>query len=235
MILKDALVFIIFIKIARCEDRDEALQMRMTSKTKNPLPYFRRIVEEVPEDSTVESHTDDSSNLVAILVNNAKAIFDDVGEFDPNSTTTTTTEQDTTTESTLYQSYSPLTTLLDQNLIEPLLEKDDIEKTLTSELLHLTKRMKSHEKSDRDMEDPDTTKKILDVFRTTSAQKKVTSEEKPDRDNIEEGKIFIEESKNSNDEDEIQPASANSSSSFRSCISCNNVFAENCDFPDNKM
>lgn len=67
-------------------------------KSKQPLPFFRRQVEEVYEDNSVESNTDDPrSKLIAFLIENVKEVFKDsdinlLNEFAESLEPTTTAE-----------------------------------------------------------------------------------------------------------------------------------------------
>lgn len=50
-------------------------------KSKNPLPYFRRQVEEIADDIPVERVTEDSrGKLLSLFVKNVKEIFNDIGD-----------------------------------------------------------------------------------------------------------------------------------------------------------
>lgn len=211
MIIKEAILVLIFANIAKCKH-----DIKEASKSKNPLPYFRRQVEGLAEGSTVEPHTDDlSSNLVSFLVKNAKEIFDDINDGnevielstaslttdDFKATKPITREVTTITLAVLPYDNLSLTTLLDRNLIEPLTNEEDIEKTLRSELMHLTKELKTYEKSDINLLNMD------DAVVLTSISSYVL--ETTEQSDLSEPK--------------------------RSCIFCNNIMSENCNDPQNKL
>lgn len=212
MRIREAILLLFFIKIANCEHDDKA-----PPKSKHPLPYFRRQVEGIEEDSTLEPHTNDiSSNLVSFLVKNAKEIFDvynDANKIIELSTASLTTDDfkatknNTREDTTLAFDVMPydnlsLTTLLDRNLIEPLSDKD-VEKTLKHELMHLTKELKTYEKSHLNVISID------DAVVLTSISS------------------YVLETTEQNDELMNDPK--------RSCIFCSNIMSENCNNPQNKL
>lgn len=62
-----------FITSAKCKIKRE-----WNSESKQPLPFFRRQVEEIYEDISVDSKPDDQRNkLIAFLINNVKEVFKD--------------------------------------------------------------------------------------------------------------------------------------------------------------
>lgn len=63
----------LFFTSAKCKIKQE-----WDSESKQPLPFFRRRVEEIYEDNSVESKPDDQrSKLIAFLIQNVKEVFKD--------------------------------------------------------------------------------------------------------------------------------------------------------------
>lgn len=208
MRIQKAILLLIFTKLTKCEHKE-------SKKSKNPLPYFRRYVEGVPEDFTSEPLTDDlSSNLVSLLVKNAKEIFDVLdenevvaltttscssGDFTPNKSVPKETHDVYTHDVMLYENLS-LNTSINGNPVELLLDNDNISTTEISEFMKLTKKFEFCEKSNG-------TKDYVTVFNDLGSN--------------------VLETTDQNAIDLNYPK--------RSCIFCDNILSENCTDPQNTL
>ncbi|CAG9787693.1 unnamed protein product [Diatraea saccharalis] len=95
-------------------------------KSKNPLPYFRRQVEEVTDNLALkkELNEDSRSNLVSLLIKNAKEIYSELDE--ANTETSTTVTRTTTTCTSIVTSWA----LFDNNTIDNITYNDLIGHTI---------------------------------------------------------------------------------------------------------
>lgn len=238
------LLFIIYLQV-KCEDK--------IVKSKNPLPYFRRQVEEIIEDSTIESTIsgDLHSDIVSFLIKNVKKIYNYIDDIDQQEITTPLTTEAVT-------SNDFIDTLASEIKVELSSENNN---TLTNNTtLYFTKDIALHTRTKKmSVENFTNTKPMsyLDeqILYTNSALSLVSNKDLVDIEtsttayeltereelmHLSKNLIFFETDRR--ERDNINYFAHNASYypsgndiSLRSCIFCDNIALENCNDPRNRL
>ncbi|KAM3964980.1 uncharacterized protein ACR2FA_000867 [Aphomia sociella] len=198
---------------------------------KNSLPYFRRQAEEIVEDTITETTVADESHLVSILVKNVRKIFHDLYDIDSTKLSTvveTETRENQTLDTFLDHStllFNPNTTIstFDFNVSTPLLFseamlyngnfsittytniKDNNIVQSSEDFYKLTERNELMYLS-----------KYLTFFKTDQKDLNILQNVNAFSFNTTESEFNVADSR-------------------RSCIACDNVVAEDCNDPKNKL
>lgn len=233
-------LFISLIKV-HCESKENA-------NSKKFVPYFRRQVEEM-EDNTLSETTekdDPRGNLVSFLVNNVKEIFDDIVE------NTETRGPETTLKPTVITVANitpPITNSLNTVSTTITISSTEVSvaattpTTTTSNVTLMSPNRTTSMSSTRTAPMPTTSTDVihenitlttlLDDKRTRQSEltkkKSIAKSDRLDHD------IHMLTSSGAHIEDNSTDQFMEHDDPRRSCISCNNVAVEDCNDPKNKL
>lgn len=233
------LCFVIYLQV-KCEEQ--------FVKSKNPLPYFRRQVEEIVDDSTTHSSLSDdtSSNLVSFLMENIKKIYNELDESDSESITTPLTTKTTTIITTTPVTTIDTTTEIEIGLAIEFNNNTKTPGTTDNKLNYTTKEtFLDNFTSTISMpysEEIFTSVKVINTDIIEMEQSTTTSYELTEREelmHLSKNLIVFETDRKERD-NFYYPFNASyfptgSDNSMRSCIFCNNVRLENCNNPKNNL
>lgn len=222
-----------------CKDKDGVVE------SKDPLPYFRRQVEELTEDTSIHTtlNEDLHNNLVSFLIKNVKEIYNELDEVSPleKSTSVCTSTKDIFLDGTT----SKLTTdIFSENHVDSnsstesqdtktsrptgVTEMSDHRRTYSNDNMAMNKNVTLVHSSD---------KIIIDVEISTTSYELTEKEELM---HLSKNIKAIETERKQRD-NEMQHLMTNGNGSVEtpdrliSCIICNNVAMDECNDPKNNL
>lgn len=222
----------LFFTSAKCKIKRE-----WDSESKQPLPFFRRQVEEIYDDNSVENKPDDQRNkLIAFLIKNVKEVFKDtdinlLNEFAESL-------EPTTTENLLYNASLGVATYMEDSQTETISVTDnnvDLSENLTIYPLPFLVGVPDRTtiKKFNKVTKRDKLPASRDLVFLGASTNKLIDDNTLGLNNVTQSMVHLEELSTLYHVRADDPPSTPESK--RSCIHCNNVKVPECASPKNKL